>query len=177
MGDDIIERFRLTWARAGGSEEMETVFEGTGNIGSVLESQLDVEEAHFVRPDVGIGRRRRRQSPHALDNVRSGEAGDELRSIRGLQHIDAANGSWKRSRICELKLVNDMVNVVGSANRVGFRRKRGGDHGCENVTGSARPNRRGSDRDCRKQEKGKAHKPKNIHGQNISRVKTARNTK
>src|SRR5205814_6526201 len=125
--------------------------------------------AHFVRPDFGIGGRRRRQSPHALDNVRSGEASDELRSIRGLQHIDAANGSWKRSRVCELKLINDMVNVVGSANRVCFWRKRGGDHRRENVAGSAR--------DCRKKENGKAHKPKNIHGQNISRVKTARNTK
>src|SRR5205814_4909070 len=133
--------------------------------------------AHFVRPDFGIGGRRRRQCPHALDHVRSGEAGDEIRSIRGLQHIDAANGSWKRSRVCELKLINDMVNVVGSANGVGFRRKRRGDNWCENVAGSARLNGRGSDRDCRKKENGKAHKPKNIHGQNISSVKTARNTK
>jgi hypothetical protein len=70
-----------------------------------------------------------------------------------------------------------MVNVVGSANRVGFWRKRGGDHWCENVAGSAGLGGRGSDRDCRKKENGKAHKPKNIHGQNISRVKTARNTK
>src|SRR5438477_2661595 len=147
MGDDIIERFRLTWARTGGSEKMETVFESMGNIGSVLKSQLDIEEAHFVRPDFGVGCWRRRQSPHALEHVRSGEAGDELRSIRGL-HIDAPNGSWKRSRVCELKLINDMVNVVGSANCMGFRRKRGGDHWCENVAGSAGLNGRGSDRDC-----------------------------
>jgi hypothetical protein len=64
-----------------------------------------------------------------------------------------------------------MVDVVGSANRAGFRRKSGGDHWCENVAGSAGLSGRGSDRDCRKKENGKAHKPKNIHGQNISRGK------
>src|SRR5207237_3237432 len=79
--------------------------------------------------------------------------------------------------VCQLKLINDMVNVVGSANRVGFRRKRGGDHWCENVGGSARLSGRGSDRDCRKKENGKAHQPKNIHGQIISRVKIAGNIK
>src|SRR5205823_7757783 len=84
---------------------------------------------------------------------------------------------WKRSRVCELKLINDVVGLIGSANRVGFRRKRRGDNWCENVAGSARLNGRGSDRDCRKKENGKAHQPKNIHAQNIIRVKTARNTK
>ena len=38
MGDDIIERFRLTWARTGGSEKMETVFDDARDAGSVLES-------------------------------------------------------------------------------------------------------------------------------------------
>src|SRR5439155_21824047 len=142
-----------------------------------LDRKVDVEEPYCDSADYGDGGRRRRQSPHALDHVRSGEAGDELRSIRGLQHIDAANSSWKRSCVCELKLINDMVNVVGSANRVDLRRKRGGDHWCENVAGSAGLSGRGSDRDCRNKENGKAHKPKNVHGQNISRVKTARNAK
>jgi len=75
---------------------------------------------------------------------------------------------------CELKLINDVVNVVGSANRVGFWRKRRGDHWCENVAGSASLSGRGSNRDCRKKENGKAHTPKTIHGQNISRVKNRR---
>jgi hypothetical protein len=51
------------------------------------------------------------------------------------------------------------------------------DHWCENVAGSARLSGRGSDCDCRKKENGKAHKSKNICGQNITNLKTDRNTK
>ncbi len=33
MGNNIIERFRLTWSRTGGSEKMETVFEECAGYG------------------------------------------------------------------------------------------------------------------------------------------------
>ena len=72
MGDDIIERVSArTWARTGGRRRGGDGVRGRGDAGSVLEAQLDIEEAHFVRPDFGVRLPAPAPESHALDNVRS----------------------------------------------------------------------------------------------------------
>jgi len=67
-----------------------------------------------------------------------------------------------------------MVNVVGSANRVGFRRKRRCDHWCENVAGRAGPTAAEVRAIVAKKKMAKRISPKIFIGQKISRGENRR---